>query len=78
MNYQTSQSKGDRFMKGWQTLFSKSQQTGKKPFPKDRFSRQRNWSSWIQLKASSHCWRNGLYSLVSGPGISLKRPISPK
>lgn len=37
MNYQTSQSKGDRFMKGWQTLFSKSQQTGKKPFPKDRF-----------------------------------------
>ena len=37
MNYQTSQSKGDRFMKGWQTFFSKSQQTGKKPFPKDRF-----------------------------------------
>lgn len=29
MNYQTSQSKGDRFMKGWQPLFSKSQQTGK-------------------------------------------------
>lgn len=24
-------------MKGWQNLFSKSEQTGKKPFPKDRF-----------------------------------------
>lgn len=76
MNYQTSQSKGDRFMKGWQTLFSKSQQTGKKPFPKDRFFSPEELE--FLDTTSSHCWRNGLYSLVSGPGISQKRPISPK
>lgn len=64
-------------MKGWQTLFSKSQQTGKKPFPKDRFFSPEELEFLDTTQSELSLLEKWALQLGKWARISQKRPISP-